>query len=82
MKMYGKSLGVYRTSYWRSPRKIQDEKVQAFVSQLALSDNAVLDAFKLTLDGRELTEEEAKRFIAFIRSEMNSKKKLPRTTPL
>jgi hypothetical protein len=80
MKMYRKSLGVYRTSFWRSPKKIQDEKVLAFISRLSHSDSSVLDAFKLTLDGRELKEEEAKRFIAFIRKEMNTNTILRRST--
>lgn len=77
MNMHRKSPGLYRTSFSRSSTNIQDEKVQAFVDHLAHSDSSVLDAFKLTFDGRELTEDEAKRFIAFIRSEMNAMTNLP-----
>ncbi|MCU6794210.1 MULTISPECIES: helix-turn-helix domain-containing protein [Paenibacillus] len=45
---------------------------QEFVSQLELSDQAVLDKFTLTIDGRELTAEEATRFIHFIRAQRSS----------
>ncbi|WP_052475919.1 hypothetical protein [Cohnella kolymensis] len=77
MNMHQKSPGFYRTSFSQSSTMIPDEKVQAFIDHLTHSDSSALDAFKLTLDGRELTEEEAKRFIAFIRSEMNAMTNLP-----
>jgi len=46
-----------------------DAKVQEFVDQLELSDQDLLDKFSLTIDGKPLTPEEAKRFIAFIRAD-------------
>ncbi|WP_028545777.1 helix-turn-helix domain-containing protein [Paenibacillus taiwanensis] len=45
------------------------EPVRAFVDQLELSDEDMLQQFHLTIDGHQLTEEEAKRFIAFVRAE-------------
>jgi transcriptional regulator with XRE-family HTH domain len=52
-----------------------DQEVQQFVDQLELSDEDLLARFSLTIDGRQLTDEEAKRFIAFVRAErmLNSK---------
>ncbi|WP_240418188.1 helix-turn-helix domain-containing protein [Paenibacillus periandrae] len=49
-----------------------NEHAKEFVSQLELSDQAVLDKFTLTIDGRELTSEEATRFIHFIRAQRSS----------
>jgi transcriptional regulator with XRE-family HTH domain len=49
--------------------KITDPDVKQFVDGLELSDQALLDKFALTIDGRKLTQEEAKRFIAFIRAD-------------
>ncbi|WP_028552450.1 helix-turn-helix domain-containing protein [Paenibacillus sp. UNC451MF] len=40
-----------------------------FINYLELSDEAIMDKFILTIDGRELTYEESQSFIAFIRSE-------------
>lgn len=57
---------IGRTSH---PRGIMDQEVRDFVDQLELSDSDLLDRYKLTVDGRTLTEEEAKRFIAFVRME-------------
>lgn len=48
---------------------VLDECVKDFLDHLELSDGAILEKFKLVIDGRELTEEEAKRFIAFVRAE-------------
>jgi transcriptional regulator with XRE-family HTH domain len=48
------------------------QQAKEFVSQLELSDQAVLDKFTLTIDGRELTPEEAMRFIHFIRAQRSS----------
>ncbi|MCH1640135.1 helix-turn-helix domain-containing protein [Paenibacillus timonensis] len=44
-------------------------KLQEFADSLELSDGHILEKFTLTIDGKELTPEEAKRFIAFIRAE-------------
>ncbi|QDY85898.1 helix-turn-helix transcriptional regulator [Paenibacillus polymyxa] len=57
---------VGRTS---QPTAILDSGVREFVDQLELSDEDILQRFNLTIDGRTLTEEEAKRFIAFVRME-------------
>lgn len=46
-----------------------DSDVREFVDQLELSDEDILQRFNLTIDGRTLSEEEAKRFIAFVRME-------------
>ncbi|MFC7678307.1 helix-turn-helix domain-containing protein [Paenibacillus sp. GCM10028914] len=46
-----------------------DSNVREFVDGLELSDQDLLERFNLTVDGRKLTEEEAKRFIAFVRME-------------
>jgi len=46
-----------------------EQGVREFVDQLELADKDLLDRFNLTIDGRQLTEEEAKRFIAFVRAE-------------
>ncbi|AOZ92322.1 helix-turn-helix domain-containing protein [Paenibacillus crassostreae] len=50
-----------------------DEGVRDFVDNLELSDNKLLDKFNLTIDGRSLSEDEAKRFIAFVRMERTLK---------
>ncbi|WP_026021279.1 helix-turn-helix domain-containing protein [Paenibacillus senegalensis] len=46
-----------------------DENIQQFINHLELSDETILQKYKLQIDGRELTPDEAKRFIAFIRAE-------------
>ncbi|MCG7409005.1 helix-turn-helix domain-containing protein [Paenibacillus sp. ACRRX] len=51
------------------PDMILSEPVRAFADQLELSDEDMLQQFHLTIDGHQLTEEEAKRFIAFVRAE-------------
>ncbi|WP_166238574.1 helix-turn-helix domain-containing protein [Paenibacillus turpanensis] len=43
--------------------------VKLFEESLELSDESILERFALKVDGRELTAEEAKRFIAFVRAE-------------
>ncbi|TLS49423.1 helix-turn-helix transcriptional regulator [Paenibacillus antri] len=43
--------------------------VSFFVDQLELSDEAILEKIDFTVDGRKLTAEEARRFIAFVRAE-------------
>lgn len=54
--------------------EIDDIAAKDFTSNLELSDEQLLERFALTIDGRKLTPEEARRFIAFIRAErsMNS----------
>ncbi|GIO31973.1 MULTISPECIES: helix-turn-helix domain-containing protein [Paenibacillus] len=51
------------------PKLVMDPEVREFVDQLELSDADLLERFNLTVDGRSLTEDEAKRFIAFVRME-------------
>ncbi|MCJ8014401.1 helix-turn-helix transcriptional regulator [Paenibacillus sp. KQZ6P-2] len=55
------------------PKQVMDQGVRDFVDQLELSDEDLLKRFNLTVDGRSLTEEEARRFIAFVRMERSMK---------
>ena len=55
------------------PTQNLDADIRQFVDSLELSDREILDTFALTVDGRELTAEEARRFIAFIRAERSMK---------
>ncbi|TFE22622.1 helix-turn-helix domain-containing protein [Cohnella luojiensis] len=48
-----------------------DSDVRQFTDELELSDDEILSHFALTIDGRKLTAEEARRFIAFVRAERN-----------
>jgi transcriptional regulator with XRE-family HTH domain len=48
---------------------VLDEHVRQFVDSLELSDLKILGTFSLTIDGKKLTDEEARRFIAFVRAE-------------
>jgi transcriptional regulator with XRE-family HTH domain len=56
------------------PVKTTDLAVRDFEENLELSDEQLLEKFAFTVDGRKLTPEESRRFIAFIRAErsMNS----------
>lgn len=42
--------------------------ISCFMNQLNLSDEAILAKYNLTCEGRTLSEEEARRFLAFVRS--------------
>lgn len=44
-------------------------ETREFIDSLELADQEILQRFRLTIDGKALTSEEAKRFIAFIRAE-------------
>lgn len=46
-----------------------DTDVRQFLDEVELSDAELLERFSLTIDGRKLTAEEARRFIAFVRAE-------------
>lgn len=46
-----------------------DPDIRAFTDQLELSNDQLLEQFALTIDGKKLTPEESKRFIAFVRAE-------------
>lgn len=48
---------------------ILDNDVRDFVENLDLTDENILQKFSLTVDGRKLSPDEAKRFIAFVRAE-------------
>jgi len=52
-----------------APQNTLDENIRDFVDQLELSDEELLKNFTLTIDGRKLTLDEARRFIAFVRAE-------------
>ncbi|NOU96478.1 hypothetical protein GC093_25145 [Paenibacillus sp. LMG 31456] len=51
---------------------LNNKDIQTFVKHLAFSDDHILEEFTLTLEGRELTHEDARKFIAFIRAERSS----------
>lgn len=55
------------------PLHASKDEIQEFADSLELSDDHILEKFTLTIDGKELTSEEAKRFIAFIRAERSMK---------
>ncbi len=55
------------------PERLLDADVREFSDRLELSDEAILEKFSLTIDGRKLTKDEAKRFIAFVRAERSLK---------
>jgi transcriptional regulator with XRE-family HTH domain len=59
----------YLVGRTQNPHMALDADVGQFVDQLELSDEEILDKFTLTIDGRKLTPEEARRFIAFVRAE-------------
>jgi transcriptional regulator with XRE-family HTH domain len=48
-----------------------DADVRQFTDELELADDELLERFALTIDGRKLTAEEARRFIAFVRADRN-----------
>jgi len=51
------------------PHPTVNEHVKQFEDSLELADEKILERFSLLVDGRELTAEEARRFIAFVRAE-------------
>lgn len=64
---------IGRTDDPSPPENEQNEHIKLFEESLELSDESILERFSLLVDGRELTPEEAKRFIAFIRAERSMK---------
>lgn len=46
-----------------------DPEIRRFSDELELSDAELMERFSLTIDGRKLSPEEARRFIAFVRAE-------------
>ena len=59
----------YLVGRTNNPQAVLDADVREFVSSLELANEEVLDKFALSIDGKKLSAEEAKRFIAFIRAE-------------
>lgn len=55
------------------PKLTLKPETREFVDSLELSDQEIIKRFQLTIDGKALTAEEAKRFIAFIRAERSMK---------
>ncbi|MFC4808553.1 hypothetical protein [Paenibacillus sp. GCM10023250] len=51
-----------------------DKHVRDLVDALHLDDDIILKQFNFALGERELTREEALRFLAFLRSELNAKR--------
>lgn len=49
----------------------QSKAIDHFADQLELSDEELLKKYQLSIDGRPLTPEETRRFIAFVRAERN-----------
>lgn len=58
-----------RRKHGLSNQEKLDVNVREFVSCLELSDEEILNKFKLSLDGNNLTPDQARRFIAFVRNE-------------
>ncbi|MUT67651.1 helix-turn-helix domain-containing protein [Paenibacillus sp. NEAU-GSW1] len=52
-----------------NPQAALSEDVRSFVDHLELSDEEILEKYSLSVDGRKLTAEETRRFIAFVRAE-------------
>ncbi|MFX3632187.1 MAG: helix-turn-helix domain-containing protein [Candidatus Pristimantibacillus sp.] len=52
-----------------NPQSILSADVRSYVDHLELSDEEILEKYNLSVDGRKLTLEETKRFIAFVRAE-------------
>ncbi|WP_312117999.1 helix-turn-helix domain-containing protein [Brevibacillus reuszeri] len=50
-----------------TPASYENEK--EFLSKIDLSDDELLAQFKLTVDGRDLTQKEVKKLLAFLRME-------------
>lgn len=59
----------YLVGRTNEPNTTLDSDVKQFADELELSDGELLEHFALTVDGRKLTPDEARRFIAFIRAE-------------
>lgn len=64
----GDLLGDYAEYKEDNKRLLKEDVASYFVDSLALDDEKLLDKFQLTLDGKPLTEEEAKGIIAYLRS--------------
>lgn len=52
-----------------NPHSRLDDDIRNFADQLELSDEDIMSRFTLTVDGKQLSPAEAKRFIAFVRAD-------------
>lgn len=52
-----------------NPQVAMSEDIRNFADHLELSDEEILQKYNLSVDGRKLTADETKRFIAFVRAE-------------
>lgn len=59
----------YLVGRTNAPHAALDPEVREFADSLELSDEELLARFALTVDGRKLSPDEARRFIAFVRAE-------------
>lgn len=50
----------------------RSKHITEFLNRVELVDDSITSRYELTIDGRKLTAEETKRFIAYIRSERAS----------
>ncbi|MBW5448397.1 helix-turn-helix domain-containing protein [Cohnella sp. CFH 77786] len=66
--LFGVSID-YLVGRTELPNGTVDPDVRRFLDEVELSDAELLERFSLTIDGRKLTPEEARRFIAFVRAE-------------
>lgn len=53
----------------QNPGRALSPEVSDFLNRVELDDESVTEKYELTVDGRKLTPEETRRFIAFIRAE-------------
>lgn len=51
----------YMTGRTEDPQRTLDPDIRSFVDQLELSDQQILERFQLTVDGKKLTPDEARR---------------------
>lgn len=56
-----------------NPEVIMDQEIRDFVDSLELSDETILEKFALKIDGRKLSPDEARSFIAFVRAQRSMK---------
>ncbi|MFC4776147.1 helix-turn-helix domain-containing protein [Paenibacillus sp. GCM10023252] len=52
-----------------NPHTTLTDDIREFVDELELSNDELLEKYSLSVDGRKLTAEETRRFIAFVRAE-------------
>lgn len=67
LKKLAPALGVTYEHLMYAAGLYQDTPEEEFISNIDLSDEALFKKFNFSLDGRPLSEEEAKNIIAFLR---------------